>query len=219
MSTLDCARVHDAAPEFALGVLDAESRADLVQHIDRCSACRAHVAELAEAGDAIMLLAPEAEPPAGFEQRALDAMIRPERRRRWRTPKLVAVAAAAAAILSVVTVRIIDERRAPSTTVAAPTRQTVAMIGANGLRVGDVQVAGGGDTLALTVTVDYALDDGAYLVVIDPTEGARRSLGTVEVTGGKGSWTGTVPTPTGTAGVSLVDSVGRTRCSAELPLG
>src|SRR5215211_7740505 len=193
MTAFDCAAVRDLGPEFALGVLEAEARSDVVLHLDRCAACRAYVAELSETGDAIAQLAPEAEPPPGFERRVLAGMVAPERRRRWRTVKLVAVAAAAAAILSIVTVRVVDESRSSSEVTAAPVHRTVTMVGANGLRVGAVDVQGAGSARSIALTVEYALPDGAYRIVLDRESGSSESLGIVRVVDGKGGWTGAAP--------------------------
>ena len=217
MSVLDCSDVRDAAPEFALGVLDGDARADVVLHLDRCPACRTVVAELAETADAIALLAPEAEPPPGFEQRVLEAVAGAERRRRWRTAKLVAVVAAAAAIVSVVGVRVIDETRGPSTSVAAPALASVPMVGADGQRVGRLDVVDDGTVASLSLTVGYALADGEYRVVLVDGDGARQGLGTVRVVSGSGSWSGSARLGSTAAKLALVDPTGRERCWAELP--
>jgi hypothetical protein len=217
MSTLGCAEVRDAAPEFALGVLDGELRSEVLLHLDQCSSCQHHVAELSETADALVLLAPEAEPPPGFERRVRTQLDDSVRRRRWRTLKLVGVTAAAVAILSVVTVRVIDEARSPSSEADAPiTAQTVAMIDDEGQKVGHVDVAGQRSALALNVAVYYALPDGAYRVVLDPDEGAKRPLGSIRIDESHGSWFGTTPVD-GRAALALVDTGGHARCSAELP--
>lgn len=218
MSVFGCAEVRDLAPDLAFGILDGEIRAEALLHVDRCNACRTRVAELSETADTLVFLAPEAEPPAGFERRAVDAMVDSARRRRWRTVKLVAITAAAAAILSVVVVRVVDEARSPSAPVAAPTAETVSMVGADGLAVGRVDVVRDGSTASLFVTVDYALSDGDYRVVLDRQGSAKQGLGTVQVVGGRGSWSGTADLTGGPTELVLVDATGRTRCSADLPV-
>ena len=140
MSVMGCADVREVAPEFALGVLDGEQRSEVLLHLDHCTACQRQVGELSETADSLVLLAPEAEPPAGFERRVLAAMDDSVRRRRWRTARLVAVTAAAAVIISVVTVRIVDQAREPSVPIAASAAQTVPMVGDNGTKVGRVDV-------------------------------------------------------------------------------
>jgi anti-sigma factor RsiW len=94
-----CEEVRELAPELALGVLAGDQRARALSHLARCDRCRGEVAALADAADAVLLVAPGREPPSGFESRVVAAMApapRPSRRRRW---WLVAAAAAVAVAL------------------------------------------------------------------------------------------------------------------------
>jgi anti-sigma-K factor RskA len=207
--------VRDSAAELALGVLDGEARAETLAHIDRCAGCRTAVHELAEVADSVVLLAREAEPPRGFETRVAQGLVVSERRIRWRTARLVAVAAAAAVILSVVTVRVVDQARAPD---GEPAVATVPMVGENGATVGQVDVVDSGTFASLALSVDYAVPDGAYRVVLAPDAEARRVLGSMSVSGGRGVWLGTTPQP-GRGALELVDDDGATPCSARLPTG
>jgi len=215
MTPFDCAEVREQAPEFALGLLDGDARAEVVHHLDGCAGCRTVITELAETADAIVLLAPEAEPPAGFERRMMEQITGGARRARWRTTRLVAAVAAAAVILSVVTVRVVDSTR--SDPVAAPAVATVAMVGNNGITVGQVEVDNSGTGTRLAVTVDYALPDGDYRIVLAPDQAAHRDLGIIPVTGGRGAWSGSTTLPNGTNELLLVDRAGTVPCSATLP--
>lgn len=215
MSALDCSQVRELAPEFALGVLDGDARADIVAHIDRCAGCRSLVTELSETADALVLLAPEAEPPPGFERRVVARITDGRRRSRWRTTKLVALVAAAAVIVSVVTVRVIDSARSDGSTAAAVA--TVPMVGDNGIAVGQVKVVDHAGTVSLAVAVRYALPDGDYRVVLAPQSTPREVLGTMTVSDGKGVWAGTGRHDGRPAALELVDDAGTVTCSAELP--
>ena len=82
-----CADVRELAPELALGIVGGPERAEALQHASECGPCRALVGELAEAADALMLLAPESEPPPGFEERVLGALRAPRWRMRRRGPR------------------------------------------------------------------------------------------------------------------------------------
>lgn len=215
MRALDCAEVRELAPEFVLGVLDGDARADVVGHIDHCTACRTHVTELSETADAMLLLAPEAEPPPGFERRVVARITDDRRRSRWRTAKIVALVAAAAVILSVVTVRVIDSTRSSGTAAAAV--QTVPMVGDDGTTVGQVDVVDNGGSVGLALTVSYALPDGTYRVVLAPKTLPREVLDTMTVTDGRGAWAGVAQTRGLPAALELVDDQGAVPCSAELP--
>ena len=63
MSAYSCAQLRDVAPELALGVLGGAEHAEAIMHVNGCARCQALVNELAEAADALPLLAPEIEPP------------------------------------------------------------------------------------------------------------------------------------------------------------
>jgi hypothetical protein len=98
--TMTCAEVRAAAAELALGMVSGAERAAALEHLTGCPACRAEVESLADVADALLLLAPQAEPPLGFETRVADRMAaaglgvshRPPRR--WRLATMAAVAAA-----------------------------------------------------------------------------------------------------------------------------
>jgi hypothetical protein len=108
MTPLGCAEVRELAPELALGIVGGPQRADALQHASECGPCRVLVGELSEAADALPLLAAEAEPPSGFEERVLSALKSPQRRTRRRIAAAVAVTAAAATIVSIVGVRVVE---------------------------------------------------------------------------------------------------------------
>jgi hypothetical protein len=217
MNALGCPDVREVAPDFAFGILDGEARADVLLHLDHCATCQRYVSELSETADSMVLLAPEAEPPPGFERRALDRIVESSRRRRWRTTKLIAVTAAAAVILSIVTVRIVDQSRDSSTAVAAGGVQTVPMIGDNGQKVGKVDVVSNDTAMALDLSVAYGLPEGDYSVVLTRSGVQKQALGSLHVFDGQGTWSGGAPAVSGPAHLSLVDGGGRERCSAELP--
>jgi hypothetical protein len=218
LNALGCPDVREVAPDFAFGILDGEARADVLLHLDHCPTCQRFVSELSETADAVVLLAPEAEPPPGFERRALDRIVETSRRRRWRTTKLVAATAAAAVILSVVTVRIVDQNREPAANLApSGTAETVAMVGADGQKVGKVDIVSDGTTMALDLDVAYALPEGDYNIVLTRS-GVEERLGVLHVTGGAGSWSGPARVSPSATQLELVEiTTGVTRCSATLP--
>jgi hypothetical protein len=90
MTEADCARIHELAPELALGIADGEQRAEALEHLARCGDCRAHLESLARVADELLLLAPPLEPPLGFEGRVASRISpapayasAPRRRRRF----------------------------------------------------------------------------------------------------------------------------------------
>lgn len=114
---MSCDRTRELAAELALGILDGEQRAQALRHLAECPECRHAVEELTAVADELLMLAPEREPPAGFESRVLarlqplPAATRPIRRRRRLLAPLAAAAAAAAIATAVVLQTTSDDRR------------------------------------------------------------------------------------------------------------
>ena len=99
MTAWRCEAVQAVVPELALGLLSGPERAEAFAHVDSCGRCRGFLEELSNIADSLLLLAPEMEPPPGFESRALARLVpgHVNRRRRW--PMRAAVAAALAVAL------------------------------------------------------------------------------------------------------------------------
>jgi Putative zinc-finger len=214
MSIFSCGEVRELAPELALGVLGGAERAEAIMHVNECARCQALVLELTEVADALPLLAPELEPPAGFEHRVLSQI---HTRRRWNRRRFVptiAAVAAAVAILSVTAVRVIEANNSASTAPrAAAARAPIAVEmrdNAAGVPAGWAYVTGGH---SVAVTVDYGVSSGRYDVQLTPARGGAESLGTITVEGNRGSWTGrSARTITRGSTLALVDAAGRAVC-------
>ena len=67
-----CELLASAAAELALGSLTGTERSWALAHIDGCDRCAALVSDLTSAADALMLIAPAADPSPGFEVRWLN---------------------------------------------------------------------------------------------------------------------------------------------------
>src|SRR5215207_4973459 len=99
-----CEALREPLAELALGIASGEQRARVLEHAGGCQSCRRLLGELALVGDELLQLAPEHEPPAGFELRVLERLAQPRRRalaarvglRGRRAAALTAVAAAVA---------------------------------------------------------------------------------------------------------------------------
>jgi putative zinc finger protein len=91
-----CEETRELAAEFALGIADGADRARTLRHLADCPECRRSVEELSTVVDQLLLLAPQHEPPAGFESRVVSRIATPRPARRRRRLVLVPVAAAVA---------------------------------------------------------------------------------------------------------------------------
>jgi len=215
VSALSCAEVRELAPELALGILSGAERAEVLLHVNGCSRCQVHVAELTEAADVIPQLAPEAEPPNGFEARVLHRLGEPERRTRRRWIAAVAAVAAAAIIVSITVVRVIESNDSSTHQVAAPVAVPMEG-GARDVAAGWAYVS---DHHGVAVAVNYGIPSGTYTVAVTPTRGAPTSIGAVQVTDGRGSWTGRSDDALRAgARIALVDAGGTEMCHGTVPV-
>jgi hypothetical protein len=97
-----CEETREHAAVIALGIADGADRARALRHLAVCPECRRAVEELSAVVDQLLLLAPQHEPPAGFESRVVSAIAPPRRARgRWRLVFAPVAAAAAAGALAV----------------------------------------------------------------------------------------------------------------------
>src|SRR6059058_3689151 len=69
-----CAGIRALLPELALGIADGEERARALEHLGGCAECRRELDELSAIADELVALAPEREPPAGFEGRVIERL-------------------------------------------------------------------------------------------------------------------------------------------------
>jgi hypothetical protein len=207
--------VRELAPELAFGVLGGAERAEVIMHVNACVRCQTLVNELTEAADTLTLLAPEIEPPEGFEERVLGAGRARHRRNVRRWVASVAAVAAAAAIVSITVVRLVeagsDAPRAVVGSVPAAVRPAEAqMIGAGDLAAGWAYVANGH---GVAVAVDYGVPSGKYTVAVQPQTGRPVTIGKMAITSERGSWTGTSPVALRAGStISLVDAKGIPVC-------
>ena len=191
MSVYSCAQFREVAPELALGVLAGAERAEAIIHANGCARCQALVTEFTEVADALPLLAPEHEPPPGFEQRVLAAGRARRRRltRRWIAS--AAAIAAAAAILSITIVRVVDAGNDAGSALATAEPVAARMVtDTGGWSAGWAYVTNG---TSVAVTINYELGTGRYRIVGTPPDGGSTTMGTIAVVDGQGSWTGHSP--------------------------
>ncbi len=97
---MSCAEVRDLLPQHALGVLPADRRRAVDEHLAWCAGCRKESAELAD-GAAVAALASPVAPPADLGDRVVRAVARAAGRERRRGPRVAMVVAAAVALASV----------------------------------------------------------------------------------------------------------------------
>lgn len=124
---ITCAEARELAPETAIGVATAEDRARLLGHVATCAECAAYLNELSGLVDDVVALAPNQEPPPGFESELLARLERlgsppqPRSLRWWR----VGLVAAALALVAGVSALAVHRANEPDRTLADRVRATL----------------------------------------------------------------------------------------------
>jgi hypothetical protein len=133
-----CELFDEHADELALGQVGEPLRSNLLAHAGDCPHCHSLLDGLGTVVDRLLLVAPQAEPPAGFESRALarigvPAVGRPSRRRTV-VPVWVAAVALIAVGAGTFGVAWLTGDRSPPEAVAA------TIVTVNGAEVGEVRL-------------------------------------------------------------------------------
>jgi len=204
--TLTCAQMQELAPDFVLGMTSAQQRAAALQHLRSCVDCRRDVRGLSETAEDVLLLAPSAEPPPGFETRVLDAVARPDpsqsspsqrRRQRAAYPRAVLLAAAAVVLIVAVGTSVVLGRR------VVPDPGAPAVLASNTLMAAVADPAGHEAGAALLVagprpflTVSLTpVPAQAYRVMIDRVDGGSEQVGVAPAVGTVLTWQRMLPLP------------------------
>jgi hypothetical protein len=217
MSAPSCTSVRECAPDLALGALTGPERAEVVAHLDGCPSCQALVGEYASVADALLDLVPEAEPGTELAPPVLAAMqpVR-HRRRRRRVAALVAAATLAITAGTCLTVAFVArDGSGNGSTATTSALRSAPMVGAGDVTVGRV-VATGDRPPKLAVSVDYWVPDGHYQLAALAGSGESEPVGVLQVSGGRGAWTGRATAIGHPVAVELVDDSGNVVCRGRL---
>jgi len=150
LPTVDCAHFDASVAEMALEILDSGERDALLAHAATCPRCAGELQRMAAAADRLTLLAPDCEPPVGFEQRVMESLAsqpsqKPRRLRPVHPVRVWHLAAAAVVLLAVGLVVGLAAHRA-SAPVAGPDSSSV--------RYADLVDSGGAHHGSVTLVAD-----------------------------------------------------------------
>ena len=219
-------QVRALLPEVAVGVASGDERAAALEHVAACAQCRRDLDRLSETADALLLLAPERQPPAGFESRVLArldlAPSRGPRRSTWRRALQLAFAAmiGAIAVLAPYSAVTNDEAQLGQLyQLALDQGDGVAfvvlpLVDSAGRPAGRIYAYEGRPSWVLVAVTSS--ESGRYVVEVETRAGRRLRLGSLSVVAGRGSLGKTLPLHLfEVASVSVID--GRQRLVAEVP--
>ncbi|MBV8234482.1 MAG: zf-HC2 domain-containing protein [Acidimicrobiia bacterium] len=221
MNTLGCDDVRELAPELALGNLPGPERAAVLRHLEHCADCQRLVEELADAADALLLLAPEVEPPTGFEARVLAGFDVPVTRRRRLGVAVAAIAAALVLVIGLGAAMVVSHGGGRSSSsqfaITDPGVVTARFTPAPGEHTqGQLfSYAGKPSWVFMTVRDDGSSD--TYRCQLELADGQRVEVGSFGLHDGTGSWGRTVAIDVHQLrAVRLLDEHGATAATATL---
>lgn len=221
-----CENTRELLAEVALGVADGADRARVLEHVAHCKECRLELERQSAIADELLVLAPEQEPPIGFELDVLRAIeppaAKPHSIRRWILRPMPAIAAATAAAVITAGGMLFafrDDRRLAD-------QYRAALAEANGTYFGAVRLADAAGRPG-GVLFRYRGSPSWILVTVAPTYRASivraelvdRSGRTIPLTSFRladGAWGGSIPVDLGNvAAVHLVGADGRSVLMAQ----
>jgi len=186
-----CERYAGDLAELALGSLAGRDRARALDHVESCPRCAEELEQLTRVADTLVQVAPEVDPPMGFEVRLFERMgVTPADRshRRWRVPRWVPVVAAAAAALAVGLGLTLTSSTAP--TVSAPARTHDGVVSAPLVEHGETvgRVAFGGTQPWMSMMLADSSARGTVDCVVVTKDGVTHHVGSFVARAGYGAW-------------------------------
>jgi anti-sigma-K factor RskA len=189
-----CAALQDELSELALGVLTGRDRARVLAHVESCQRCAEELEHLSRAADSVVQVAPEVEPPMGFEVRLFERMgvadVRHRRRRVRPSRWTVGAFAAAAAVAALAVGLSLGQSSSPTPTRSASPAHGVATANLieDGSVVGRVATHGGAHPWMSMMLADSGVRGWVNCVVVT-SDGVSHHVGSFEATkDGYGAW-------------------------------
>jgi hypothetical protein len=190
----ECVQYEDDLAELALGVSTGRERARALLHLESCPRCAEELEQLSRAADAVVAVAPEAEPPLGFETRLFERMgIEAARSTRRRRPRFWIPATVAAGVTALAVSLGIGLSSSPTAIPSAhgahhqPTAVQTAALVENGENVGHVDIFGGAKPW-MRMTLDDSTARGVVHCVVTTHDGKVLDVGSFVSNDGYGAW-------------------------------
>jgi hypothetical protein len=184
-----CESIGDDLIEFALGTLSGRSRSLVLDHLETCAHCDAKLESLASVADAMLWLAPEAEPSLGFETRLIERYRRSDVRRRSTRRRRASVLVMAAVLAAVVGLGVdaLVTTNGGTNQPSVTARPTSGRLMSDGHNVGQVTISSGSPSWVI-MDVDAGRLSGVVWCEVTLANGRTESVGKFTLTHGYDSW-------------------------------
>jgi len=185
----NCEALSEELIEFALGTSSGRSRSLVLDHLESCPHCGAELEALATVADTMLWLAPEAEPPLGFETRLVERLREGDARRASARRRRMSVLAAAAVLVAVLGIGVgaIITTHGNATQPSATARPSTGRLTSEGRSLGQVSISSG-DPSWMVMTVDAGKWSGVVWCEVTLTNGRTETIGKFTLASGYGSW-------------------------------
>ncbi|HEV3188110.1 MAG TPA: zf-HC2 domain-containing protein [Acidimicrobiales bacterium] len=192
-----CEEFQEDLTAIALGTLSGRRRSEVLRHVENCPQCAAELEQLSMVADAVLQLAPEEDPPVGFElrlARRLQADAAPRQTNRFR--RVSYLAAAALIVVIGFGVGALVESGNTNTTGSSTANLASATLRSHGQNVGEVFVSGGKPSW-MFMTIDSRSWSGLVTCELILANGKVETIGQFGLSSGYGSWGAPLTSPAG----------------------
>jgi hypothetical protein len=186
-----CEAIQDELAELALGTLFGRRRSEVLDHVESCSRCAATLEQLSIVADQLVQLAPEIEPPLGFELRLAEKLrsAAPVRQpSRFRRTGLLSAAAAVIVALGIGIGTLANPFGGGTKPVVRSTvNLTAARLTSHGHVLGEVMISAGSPAW-MFVTINEGGWSGSVKCEVTLAGGKVETIGEFNLSGGYGAW-------------------------------
>jgi len=185
----ECDAISDDLIEFALGTLTGRSRSMVLDHLETCAHCNAESESLADVADTLLWLAPQAEPPLGFETRVIERFRGSDAERRVVRRRRVSVFAVAAMLVAVLGVGVgaVATSQGDANHPTATQRPSTGRLTLDGHVLGEVTISSGNPSWMI-MDVDAGKLSGLVWCEVTFTNGRSETVGKFTISHDYGSW-------------------------------
>jgi hypothetical protein len=192
-----CEVIQNDLAELALGTLSGRSRSEALDHVGSCPKCAAELERLSIVTDTLLQLAPEMEPPLGFELRLAEKLrtsaATVHQPKRLRRASVLSVAAAVMVVLGFGLGALVAPGSSNNQNRTA-VNLTSANLTSHGHVLGEVIISAGSPAWVF-MTINGGTQSGTMTCDVTLAGGKVETIGMFKLSGGYGAWTAPLRSP------------------------